>query len=238
MVYGISGKPHEFASNECVMCHTNVKNDPMSIRSAVTYSCSNCHNKLEDIQSHPTDLYPTLPIPKDMPLMAGKMTCLTCHYAHPKKKQHFMKKHYFLRRAARGPLFCNICHDLSEKGHVISEKLHGGSLKVTDTSVRLDKISLECIECHDTYINEPIDIGAGRWDHTGDKLSHPVGVSYRKVSMKKINDYKNPTLLSDGIRLFGGKIGCGTCHNIYSKIPNMLVMDNFGSRLCLECHLK
>ena len=238
IVYGISGKPHEFAENECAMCHISVKDDPKSISSGVTYSCSNCHKNLKDIQSHPTDIYPTMHIPDDMPLMNSKITCLTCHYAHPKKKKQFVEKHYFLRRMVRGPLFCNICHDLSEKGHVVLAKLHGGSLEVTDPGIRLDKITLECIECHDTYITDRSTSGAGMWDHGNGKLPHPVGISQREISTRKPNMYRNASLLDDRIKLFGEKIGCGTCHNVYSKIPNMLVMSNDRSRLCLQCHLK
>jgi len=38
------------------------------------------------------------------------------------------------------------------------------------------------------------------------------------------------------IRLFEGRIGCGTCHDPFSKLPKQLVMSNKGSRICLACH--
>jgi predicted CXXCH cytochrome family protein len=55
---------------------------------------------------------------------------------------------------------------------------------------------------------------------------------------KKMNEYRPAGMLDKNISLFDGKVGCGTCHNIYSQIRNLLVLDNARSKLCLECHLK
>jgi predicted CXXCH cytochrome family protein len=33
-------------------------------------------------------------------------------------------------------------------------------------------------------------------------------------------------------------VGCLSCHNTFSKVPNQLVMSNQGSALCLACHMK
>lgn len=238
VVYGLSGEPHEFSSGECSICHFDEKGAPMNLKPGVTAGCRACHAELNEAQSHPTDLYPTLPIPKDMPLMEGRLTCITCHYVHPEEKNLFIKKHYFLRRQTRGPFFCRVCHKLDEKGHIISEDVHTGSYKVTDRRTSIDRMSVECIECHDRYI-KPVDfLGAGRWDHFNKKSSHPIGVSYKEISAKKPRKYRPKSMLSKEIRLFDGKVGCGTCHNIYSKERFMLVMSNRGSRLCLECHNK
>jgi predicted CXXCH cytochrome family protein len=80
-------------------------------------------------------------------------------------------------------------------------------------------------------------LGAGRWYHYNRK-NHPVGISYEEISRKEKKKFRPISMLRKEIRLFNGKIGCGTCHNIYSKEPYMLVIDNEGSRLCLECHNK
>jgi predicted CXXCH cytochrome family protein len=45
-------------------------------------------------------------------------------------------------------------------------------------------------------------------------------------------------MLRKEVKLYEGKIGCGSCHNIYSKEKYMLVISNDSSVLCLECHLK
>lgn len=238
MVYSLTGEPHEFLSGDCVMCHVDEKNDPMNIKISISSQCETCHNDMKETMSHPVDMYPILTIPEDMRLIDGMFTCVTCHYAHLKKRKEFVKRHLFLRRQIRGPFFCNICHDLDGKGHIRLGNVHTGTYTVENETNAIDRMSLECIECHDRQFMEPLDfIGSGSWEHSS-KNSHPIGVSYDKASMKKRNDYRNRGMLSKEIRFFDGKIGCGTCHNIYSKIKNMLVMDNQGSRLCLECHSK
>jgi predicted CXXCH cytochrome family protein len=100
-------------------------------------------------------------------------------------------------------------------------------------------ISLECIECHDTLMKEGVSsLGAGTWGHFSRKFNHPIGISYSQISSKKRSDFHSVNELSKELRLFNGMIGCGTCHNIYSKVKYMLVFENAGSRLCLECHIK
>jgi len=239
VVYGLSGEPHEFSSGECSICHFDEKKAPMNLNPDITSGCETCHSELREVQSHPTDIYPTLSIPKDMPLIEGRLTCITCHYVHPKEKNLSIKKHYFLRRQVRGPFFCGVCHEMNEKGHIILENVHMGSYKITDHTTRIDRMSLECIECHDRHITEPVDsLGAGKWEHFNKKQNHPIGVSYEKSSTREIRQFRPASMLSKEIKLFDGKIGCGTCHNIYSKERFMLVVNNRKSMLCLECHIK
>ncbi len=69
--------------------------------------------------------------------------------------------------------------------------------------------------------------------------SHPVGVRYgatkprrgrgrAKLRAKSLLDKRNPR--------FDGKVGCASCHNVYSRSKNLLVMENRRGRLCLACH--
>ncbi len=67
---------------------------------------------------------------------------------------------------------------------------------------------------------------------------HPVGVLYVKIEAEKPRKFSPPDALAKEIRLFDGKIGCRTCHNVDSKGKFTLVMSNSGSRLCLGCHIK
>jgi predicted CXXCH cytochrome family protein len=100
-------------------------------------------------------------------------------------------------------------------------------------------MSLTCIGCHDAYISEQVQfLGSGVWLHTDKKKNHPVGISYKKISSKNIRDFRPAMLLSGEITLFDGKIGCGTCHNLYSKEKFKLVMNNRNSTLCFSCHIK
>ncbi len=237
-VYSLTGEPHEFLSGDCMLCHVDAENDPMNIKNSITSACETCHENVRETQSHPTDIYPTLSIPPDMLLINGMFTCVTCHYVHPKEKGEFIEDHLFLRRQTRGPLFCSICHEIDDKGHIIIGNIHPGKYTETDQTTSIDSMSLGCIECHDRHFRESIDfLGSGSWEHSS-KNSHPIGISYSTASMEKPGNYNSESMLNEGIRFFDGKIGCGTCHNIYSKINNMLVMDNQGSRLCRECHNK
>jgi predicted CXXCH cytochrome family protein len=128
---------------------------------------------------------------------------------------------------------------MNEKKHIVFENIHVGTYKETSRQARIDTMSLTCIECHDTYINEPVKfLGPGVWLHANARLNHPVGISYKKISAKKFRDFQPSLLLSKKLKLFDGKIGCGTCHNIYSKEKFKLVRDNIKSGLCFECHIK
>ncbi len=238
VVLGLPEGPHEFLSGECALCHIDEKNEPMGIKTSITPACEKCHPNAKDTQSHPVDMYPSLSIPEDMLLIEGRFTCVTCHYVHPKKKRSLINQHFFLRRQIRGPLFCNICHEIDEKGHIVLENVHQGTYTVTDSNTRIDRISLECIECHDTHFKGPRDLtGSGSWKHLSNK-SHPIGVSYEAAAMKSRNNFRGQHMISKEVMLFDGNVGCGTCHNIYSHRENMLVMDNTRSRLCFECHIK
>ena len=100
-------------------------------------------------------------------------------------------------------------------------------------------MSLECIECHDSYMKSATDtLGAGRWNHFSKNTGHPIGINYKEIRRKNTNKFRPEVMLGREIRLFNGKIGCGTCHNIYSEEKKMLAESNMKSRLCLECHIK
>ncbi|MBI5666278.1 MAG: hypothetical protein HZC49_14485 [Nitrospirae bacterium] len=240
VAYGLSGRGHEFSDDKCVLCHSDVKDDPASIKPTITLACNACHLKLEKKKSHPSDVYPTMEVPEDMPLTDGKLTCLTCHFVHPENGiQNLTDSHLFLRRQSRGIFFCTTCHKIDKNRHMVFENVHPGSYKVTNRTTRIDNVSLECIECHDTYAKSPEEnVGAGTWNHNNKEYNHPIGVSYNKITSRKAHKFRAEGMLNKEIRLFNGKIGCGTCHNIYSREKNMLAINNRGSRLCLECHIK
>ena len=83
-------------------------------------------------------------------------------------------------------------------------------------------------------------VGEKRLDVVADR-SHPVGVTYPISGAlarpgKKAPSVRDLAMVDPRIRLFGGKIGCGTCHDFYSTIPKFLVLDTRGGRLCRACH--
>ena len=231
-------EPHEFLQTECDMCHVDVKNDPEKILSFATAACVNCHSEVKDNRSHPTDVNTTLPVPEDMPLTNGKITCITCHYVHPIEGEKFEQRHSFLRGNVTGEFFCGTCHEITKMGLLAVKQAHPGSFKITEPHGSLDNMSLGCIECHDSYYKDKMDsIGAGIWRHRNE-LTHPVGVRYTEVSMKKMNKFRPAGMLRKEVPLFDGRIGCGTCHSIFSKNRAKLILDNPGSKLCRECHLE
>lgn len=240
LVYGLSGQSHKFSESQCIDCHSDSNNDPFNFQPTIDRTCNSCHLQLENKKSHPSGVLPTMDIPKDMPLIEGKLACVTCHYAHPKEDIIFFEtKHNYLRRQVKGVYFCIECHKIDDKGHIVFENVHIGSYKVTNQNTRIDRMSLECIECHDRHMKAPVkSLGAGLWKHFKKEFNHSIGASYKQTQMRKMRDYKPSHMLNKELRLFNDNIGCGTCHNIYSKNKNMLVIENRGSKLCLSCHIK
>ena len=239
-VYGLSGRSHEFSDSKCVLCHYDVKNDPKDIKPTVTLSCRACHVKLDQKRSHPSDVYPSMTVPQDMPLTDGKLTCLTCHYVHRRDNTLLSsEKDSFLRRQVKGIFFCTLCHKVNQNRHIVFENIHAGTFTESDRSSRIDRISLGCIECHDTHFKVPLNTpGAGTWNHYQREFNHIIGVPYKKLTARRMHEFTPEEMLGKEIRLFNGKIGCGTCHNIYSREKKLLAVNNNKSRLCLECHIK
>jgi predicted CXXCH cytochrome family protein len=236
MVYAMTKRTHDFEYGECAICHPSVRTDPSEINPDITGSCQVCHDDLNEIQMHPTDITPRLSIPRDMPLLDGRMTCLTCHYVHPERKKQFVKRDTLLRRQVRGQLFCSICHNVDDAGHVVLEEAHTGVYEELNPDVKIDFLSLSCLKCHEKTIDkeELNSIGAGMWRHPENaRINHPIGIDYREFSSRKGGkDY----LPADGLelKLYDGKIGCGTCHSITSRRWKLLVMEE--TELCRKCH--
>jgi predicted CXXCH cytochrome family protein len=106
-------------------------------------------------------------------------------------------------------------------------------------------ISRLCISCHDgvtaTGSTTMRDIPA--WALKGAaysnidrnlKQEHPVSVSATPDA-----DVRT-TPLNAATRLFSTNVECASCHDVHrgTAQPNLLVMDNTGSAMCLSCHDK
>jgi predicted CXXCH cytochrome family protein len=235
------GGPHDFTEKECYKCHVSPENNPSRLAGTVKELCLKCHSEGMVNFSHPVEVMPQLSrIPPDFPLRDGKITCNTCHNIHSGKRSLFGRKTYFLRRPnADMRFFCSSCHeeDPQNPGHlVLPMTAHiGRNFMVTDPAEPLDPLTIQCISCHDETIASGADykIGEGVWNHIYGP--HPIGADYREARMR--GSGLTPVSRLDGrIRLFAGKIGCGTCHDMYSKHSSDLVMSNQESRLCSSCH--
>lgn len=203
-------------------------------------ACLNCH-AFEQVLSHPVGIRVHAAMGSSLPLESGKMTCLTCH------DDRTLLHHgsgaptadSLLRLSASS--LCAACHSRTEGSHgraVIRTHFSHEPRNSPSRSVGLDEESQLCVSCHDGSVAQ--DSGIHRMGRTefDPRSEHPVGVRYD--SLKSENDEMGPLVrisaLDSRIRLFGQAVGCGSCHSLYSKEPNRLVMSNKASRLCLSCH--
>ncbi len=87
--------------------------------------CMRCHE--HEARAHPMGRPLEFPVPPDLPLEGGAMTCLTCHHAHGSLQSdrpwasvslmdrltdsERMHKSYLLRRNNANGELCLVCHD-------------------------------------------------------------------------------------------------------------------------------
>ncbi|MBL8747073.1 MAG: hypothetical protein JNK58_12055 [Phycisphaerae bacterium] len=170
------------------------------------------------------------------------MTCLTCHAAIVSAGSE--KATLSARTSQIRSGFCVECHQADSpftpavhasataKAHLIPG--HDSRAEVIPGT--LDSESRSCLACHDGSAG--VDAGShrmGAGGHYSDN-DHPIGVPMRATSRTKNGDFALARNPDPRVRLFGGSIGCGSCHSVYSREPARLVMSNRGSRLCLGCH--
>lgn len=235
-------KFHAFSRKECFNCHQSPFDEPLLlVKKPVSEMCSPCHRIIMKTSSHPVGIAPwRVVVPPDLPLRDGLITCATCHNIHGEKESVFGRRTFLLRRpVSHTKFFCVACHEenVSTPGHrELTDVAHVGSrYRAIDFSGELDPLSAACIGCHDgtVGVDAAYTLGPGQWMHI--RGPHPIGVDYREASGRKRNMARLRDV--DGrLRLFGGKIGCGTCHDMFSTLPGKLVMRNSRSRLCRECH--
>jgi len=240
--YTVTDTPHNFTEAECRDCHIDHGKDPARLAGPVTELCRDCHKRTIRANSHPVDMSPqTAKIPADLPLTDGKVTCNTCHNIHGEARQIFGYRSYFLRRPASDlRFFCVSCHEenRARPGHkeLVTLAHMGSQYIVTDPDQPLDPLSIECIGCHDGSLggDAQFELGEGIWSHPM-TIAHPIGVHYNTARMRTAG-LRPPTTLDRKLRFYAGRMGCGTCHDMYSTLEARLVMDNTESRLCTACH--
>jgi len=255
LVYSaLRNRGHDFLDNQCADCHASTpetgKRETLRMKASVEKLCRRCHQENKDSLSHPVEMVPVnIQSPADLPLSwEGKMTCATCHDIHASPSPGLDGTWYYLRREVIGQAFCIACHKDGPAGQEEAGshardlgKAHMGFAE--GSGGRIDNVSQACLSCHDGAIAQNADVKTGTWRH-GVALSsgydaqgsHPIGIKYRR-SMKR-GGLRPLEGLDRKIRLINGRVGCVSCHDIYSKLPKMLVMSNQGSRLCLQCHDK
>lgn len=90
----------------------------------------------------------------------------------------------------------------------------------------------ECLSCHDGMLAPAVLYCTGNCDF---KASHSIMRVYPPYGREKeyvpVED-----VLAAGVRLFQGRIGCISCHNLENKNRYHLVVETSGSKLCYTCH--
>lgn len=113
-----SGPVHDTGKVRCLDCHVVL---PFEDAELIFYEdipliCAKCHGLYpcragnEDGFSHPTEVLPTIKIPRDMVLdRLGRLTCITCHMYHDGVRPQADMPPFMLRRQP-GVTFCYSCH--------------------------------------------------------------------------------------------------------------------------------
>ncbi|MBP7147972.1 MAG: hypothetical protein KBD01_10535 [Acidobacteria bacterium] len=165
-----------------------------------------------------------------LPLDGGRITCLTCHTHHgagsDTPRPHFL-------RAAPAEL-CARCHFADgawDRAHAnYPDTVHGGVWLAGPDGPPADpqEISRRCLVCHaaghgqaGTAAAPPINI----------EVSHPLAV-YAQLAGP---GYRPADQLGPAVRLFDGRIGCASCHRVYSRHAALLSTAP-QKQLCTSCH--
>ncbi len=218
-------------------------------------SSSGCHDYNATLD-HPVGVTASGITASDLPLDDySRITCLTCHLEPDSSigsKVDDTEQEAMLRLPDESDL-CGSCHlqmaeTMGKSSHWrFSDKAHLGSIGSQSNQTKqqvyfaggIDSESRTCLSCHEDIsvtipsYNESHSQKKSRWGQMSD---HPIGMDYSRVALQKMGKYNYPIMNNDNIRLFDGKVGCGSCHSPYSKEKNNLVQSNYRSALCFQCH--
>ncbi len=249
-------KLHHFDNKQCGDCHnfpsasatpgTNKGLWKTGVDINQSCSSSDCH-EYESSMNHPMGFSAKIATQGGR----GEITCLTCHGSEQAAGADNGEERS-LHTPDEG--ICQSCHGrlagslkqrshckFSTKAHLVnltpgnvSDKTSGGL-----TASGIDSESRDCVTCHDEIsitipgFNESRREKAERYKNMSD---HPIGMDYQQnlsVNRMYFNELSGE---GDKIRLFDGKIGCGSCHSLYSQTASNLVIEYKGAKLCRTCH--
>ena len=247
--------PHAFGPGDCRGCHvTNparlrfTPGEKMRMVAPVDQLCARCHGDITENYAHPMDVVPaSATLPQDMPLARnGHITCNTCHDIHGPASTPLGQRSFYLRRAARGKEFCLVCHPDNPIQTLAARKFRGKTLPsvrsakytIQDPGISIDSTSVKCLGCHDASgaagMQGPL-VGAGTWEHSGDgHPPHPIGVHYG-LAQARSSTLVPESMRDKSLKLFDGRVGCGTCHDSSSWQALKLTVER--KRICASCHL-
>jgi hypothetical protein len=223
--------PHSDDESRCIFCHEDNPADIEeksidAIRPDIIRRCNFCHMKLEGAHFLTVNPFADKALQEDipylkLPLINGKITCVTCHSQHDETELPHKLREEFVRFAERSVridphwkgTFCLTCHDEEPKeGEAPTFLLDGDIIMV-------------CNRCHKSD------------EATSD--IHPVGMTVKETDAMTIPE-EFP--LQDGV------LTCSTCHDLKMQAAvndiererNSLFLRGgpYESRtqLCIKCH--
>jgi predicted CXXCH cytochrome family protein len=195
-------------------------------------------------------------VPSDLPLLDGRLVCTTCHDNRLSADHARARRlHTPLLRADGSAELCAKCHDpdgttrrdmhatMLGRAHLRGPADDDPEPSGDDRSrAPPDAASRICLGCHDGSVaagaaDASTPDGLARAAHPAlppIEASHPIGVKYGLDEGRALHPVES---LDPRIRLFDGRVGCGSCHSPFARRKALLVMPNPGSQLCLSCHV-
>lgn len=203
---------------------------PLPVRSS---GCTTCH-VFNPVLTHPTGVVAPWMAGSNLPLLDGKVDCVTCHDATDEHRS--VDRPVGVRTTAAG--LCAECHQpgtRSGHGAAGTFRAHLSGIQSGNQS-RIDVESASCLSCHDGTV--AADGGAAGTHSVDAQAGHPIGPEARPHAGRDGMRFVSAGSRDARIRLFDQAVGCGSCHSVYSKVERLLVMSNSKSRLCLSCHVE
>jgi len=220
--------PH-YGEIVCTACHVDEEKYELHSEDSAEL-CNRCHGEgMIAGHHHPLRAVPQeIAVPKDWPLLKGRLTCLTCHLpSHPESIGQFM----FLRGEKGSELqdFCFLCHSRSKvTSRNPHEESNGGTgcgfchdsepIPGVDTIYTVTFCSdptVLCLRCHDD-VPHPADFDHSR--RLEEDIARQIGSG--------LHLYEKNTII------------CSTCHN-----PHEFESQNHklrgviqGVEACPGCH--
>ena len=253
---------------DCDQCHNMIPSSsselsnligPLKININSACTMSGCHQYDKNL-NHPVGIRPSGNLPEDFPLdQNGRLTCLSCHDELNRWRNQMpetsssVSNHAYLRWEGDREL-CAGCHlnlagTTMQKSHwQFSTLAHLYSSTTFDfenvnSSNPLDYIDTEsrtCMECHDdkAVAIRYASVFSSRHREITASTDHPIGIIYEDITMHYPRGFRQSQSLPDRVRLFQGRVGCGSCHSLYSNSTNNLVDTFERGNLCRHCHNK
>ena len=215
-------------------------------------ACGSCH-QIDRLWSHPVGVTPSMQVPEILPLVDGRITCITCHDNRSAADHADARRDHtdLLRGSATGASFCALCHNpggttrqdmhaqMLGQAHLPNETARptGRAADAGSSADLFDADSAICLSCHDGSVATDIGHNVTGFSLGGGSTSHPIGMVYPRGGLRRDGPPLKPaSTLDPRIHLPDGRVGCQSCHSPFSPRRDLLVMPNTRSALCLNCH--